>query len=111
MMDFNMSEEMILDLLKSIRKANANSKDELDLSFFQLSKGSKLDVEIEPVTFGYLGISTNSGEKVLSSSELSFHPLMINPSDFSKVDLHYKCCRRLPSPGTKSYQNQGSFYQ
>jgi len=86
MMDFNMSEEMILDLLKSIRKANANSKDELDLSFFQLSKGSKLDVEIEPATFWYLGISTNSGEKVLSSSELSFHPLMINPSDFSKVN-------------------------
>jgi len=81
MVDQNMSAESIKLVLESIRKANKNKDEFLDLTSYMLSRGTTTDLKLGDFTLDYIiiniskGKNTNNGENTFP-----FNPLIVKPS-------------------------------
>ena len=88
MFNQNMTKESIKLVLESIRIANSDKKEFLDLSSFRFSKGTTINLKLDDFTLDYISVDISMGKSANNEANLfQFDPLMIKPSEINREDM------------------------
>jgi hypothetical protein len=87
MLDQRMSKESISDLLEDIHNANEDGENQLDLSTFEMSKGSCPDIELGEYNIDFISLNVGAGIQIdPENNPLKRDPLVIDPSEMNREE-------------------------